>query len=184
MIVSAAEPDQESALQDPALAPDGGSQSCVAGWDCLELDCGGGRSLWGWSPPPLRADTALKRRVDLLLPRAGMAACLYLAAIVALLGMAAHLPLRPALMFDGVAALAGGGWCSLNFWRCRHAHCAVTGIGWIALSGLAFIEAGLGHSFIGGDEQLLFVAVLAAGLAFEAAGSRARGGNALVAGPR
>ncbi len=184
MIVSAGEPPRESALQDPALAPDPGSQSCVAGRGCLELECCGGCSLWGWSPPPLPADTALKRRADLLLPRNGMAACLYLAAVAALLGIAAHLPLRPALTFDGMAALAGGGWCSLNFWRCRHAHCVVTGFGWIALSGFAFVEAGLGHSFIGGDEQLLFVAVLAAGLAFEAAWSRLRGGNALVARPR
>jgi hypothetical protein len=66
-----------------------------------------------------------------------------------------------------VAALAGA-WCGLNFWRCRHAHCMITGTGWAALAGLAFAEATIGRSLIWGDEQLIFLAVLAAGLVFEA----------------
>ncbi|MEA2504692.1 MAG: hypothetical protein QOG36_1735, partial [Actinomycetota bacterium] len=27
---------------------------------------------------------------------------------------------------DGLAGLAAGTWCGLNFWRCRQAHCLVT----------------------------------------------------------
>lgn len=181
MIVSAGEQPRDPALQHPAVTSGRPSESCRSDRGCLELDCGDGRSLRGWSPPPLPADTRSKRRVDLLVPRTGMAACVYLLSVAALLGMAAHLPLRPALIFDGLAALAGGSWCSINFWRCRHAHCVVTGFGWLALGGFAFLEAGLGQSLIGGDEQLVFVVVLVVGLAFEAAWSRATGGNAVVA---
>jgi hypothetical protein len=50
-----------------------------------------------------------------------------------------------------------------------------------ALSILAFTEAGLGHSLIGGNEQPAFLAVLAAGLIFECAWSWARGSNAVTA---
>lgn len=65
------------------------------------------------------------------------------------------------------AALAGGAWCSLNFWRCRHAHCVVTGAGWLVLALLALVGAALGHSLIGGAEELAFLAILLAGALFE-----------------
>ena len=96
------------------------------------------RALFGWSPPDLPADTALKRRADRLLPRTGWAAVLYCAAVIGLLNLAPHLPERGNLAVDGLAALAAAAWCGLNFWRCRHAHCIVTSTGWAALSQLAF----------------------------------------------
>jgi hypothetical protein len=70
----------------------------------------------------------------------------------------------------------------LNFWWCRHAHCVVTSMGWLALSVLAFTQAGLGRSPIGGDEQLVFLAVLAAGAGFEAVWCCARGTRAVARG--
>ncbi len=73
---------------------------------------------------------------------------------------------------------AGGVWCGVNFWRCRHTRCAVTGAGWLVLSILAFTGAVLGHSVDRGDKQLVFLAVLAAGLIFKTAGWYARGSNA------
>jgi hypothetical protein len=79
---------------------------------------------------------------------------------------------------DGLAFLAGGSWCALNFWRCRHAHCLVTAGGWLGLRALAFAEARVGHSVIAGDEQPVFLAILAAGLLFELAWSRTHGTNA------
>lgn len=139
-------------------------------------------ALWGWSPPDLPADTPLKRHIDRLLPRSGLPAVACFAAVIGLLILAPQLPLRADLAADGLAALAGGAWCGLNFWRCRHAHCAVTGAGWLALSVLAFSGAGLGHSLIGGYEQLVFLAVLAAALAFEAAWRWARGTSAVALG--
>jgi hypothetical protein len=54
-----------------------------------------------------------------------------------------------------------------DFWRCRPAHCLLTGSGWLLLASFAVTEAGLGRSLIGGDEQLVFLGILAAGLLFE-----------------
>jgi hypothetical protein len=127
------------------------------------------RALWGWSPPDLPANTSLRRRADCLLPRTGRAALLYCAAVVALLNLAPHLPERANLAVDGLAALAAGAWCGLNFWRCRHAHCVVTSTGWTSLSVLAFTGAALGHSLIGGNERPVSLAVLAAAVVFEIA---------------
>lgn len=137
------------------------------------------RALWGWSPPDLPADTAVKRRADRLLPRTGVAAVLFYAVVIALLNIAPHLPERADLAVDGLAALLGAAWCGLNFWRCRHAHCVVTSTGWAALSVLAFAGAGVGHSLIAGDEQPVFLAVLGAGVAFEAAWYVLRGSNSV-----
>jgi hypothetical protein len=102
------------------------------------------RALWGWSPPDRPADTPLKRGIDRVLPRTGLATAACIAAVVGLFSLAPHLPLRANLAADGLAALLAGAWCGLNFWRCRHAHCAVTGAGWLALSVFVFTEAGLG----------------------------------------
>jgi hypothetical protein len=142
------------------------------------------RSLWGWSPPPLPADTPLKRRVDRLLPATGMPLLFYFGVIVALLMLAPALPRRGELAADGLAALAAGGWCGLNFWRCRHAHCLITSAGWLGLSVLAFTEAGLGHSLVGGDEQLMFIGVLLLAVAFEVLWYGQRGTNAVTPGRR
>ncbi len=138
--------------------------------------CCGPRALFGWSPPTLPADTPLKRRVDALMPRTGVALIAFYTAVIALLniGLVLPLPRRLDLCAIGLASLAAGGWCAVNFWRCRHAHCAVTGPGLLALALFTFVEAGLGHSLIHGDEALLFLAVLAVGLAWEAAWYAAR----------
>ena len=71
-------------------------------------------------------------------------------------------------------------WCALNFWRCRHAHCLVTGAGWLGLSLLALVGAGLGHSVVGGHERGVFVVVLVIGFIFEAAWQITRGTNAMT----
>jgi hypothetical protein len=142
------------------------------------------RGLGGWSPVRLPADTDVKRRVDRILPRRGMPVIVYFVAVAALLALAPYLPVRAELALDGLAALVGGTWCTANFWRCRHAHCVVTGAGWLALSAFVFAEAGLGHSLIAGDEQPVFLGVLAVGLGFEAAWYLIRGTNAVTFGSR
>jgi hypothetical protein len=139
-----------------------------------------GSALWGWSPPDLPADTPLKSRADRLLPRSGISAVACFAAVVGLLSLAPHLPIRAGLAADGLAALAAGAWCGLNFWRCRHAHCAVTGTGWMLLSVLAFTGAALGHSLISGYEQPVFLAVLIVALVFETVWRGACGTNAIA----
>jgi hypothetical protein len=152
----------------------------TAGSHSVPEACCAPPALWGWSPPDLPADTPLKRWVDRAVPRSGLAALLALALVIGLLYLAPHLPRRAELATDGLAALAGGGWCALNFWRCRHAHCAVTAAGWLALAIFCGGEAGLGHSLIGGNEQLVLLGVLAAGLAFEGVWYLVHGSNALI----
>ena len=81
---------------------------------------------------------------------------------------------------NGLAALAGGVRCSANFWRCRHAHCVVNGVGWLGLSVFAFGETLLGYSLIQGNEQLVFLGVLVFALGFEVTWYLLRGTNAAV----
>ncbi len=138
---------------------------------------------WLCEPPDLPADTNLKRAVDRVVPRRGAGYLLYWGAVVAIgFGLAPHLPLRSRLAVEGTASVLAGGWCALNFWRCRHAHCVVSGGGWLALSLLLFVEAAIGRSLVGGDEQVLFVGVLAAALAFECLWYRAHGTQRLESG--
>jgi hypothetical protein len=138
----------------------------------------GGRALCGWSPPSLVADTNLKRRVDLI--RVGNAAAVgTLIVVVGLLNLAAHLQIRSGLVTYGLAGLLAGAWCSLNFWRCRHAHCLITGPGWVAFGLFAVAEAGIGHSLIGGYEQPIFLAILGVAVVFEIAWSLFHHTNAI-----
>lgn len=67
----------------------------------------------------------------------------------------------------------------MNFWRCRHAHCLVSGPGWLALGTLGIAGSLVGHSVIGGFEQLAFLGVLVVALAFEAAWRSAQGTGAV-----
>ena len=107
---------------------------------------------------------------------------LYFAAVVGLLVLAPLLPKPAELAVDALAAGAGGAWCGLNFWRCGHAHCLIDGLGWSALAVFTAGEAVIGRSLIHGDEQLLFLGVLVAGLVFESGWWLVRGSNAVTAG--
>lgn len=142
------------------------------------------RALCGWSPPPRPADTPFKRAVDRYMPRTGIPVILYFAGVIGLLLLAPLLGKPAELAVDALAAGAGAAWCGLNFWRCRHAHCLIDAAGWAALAVFDAVEAAIGRSFIHGDEQLLFLAVLAAGLVFEAAWYVTRGSNAVSAAPK
>ena len=133
--------------------------------------------------PLLPAGTAVKRRVDRLLPRWGWPAVAYFAAVAGLFGLAQNLPAPAYLAVDAAAFAAGGIWCALNFWRGRQAHCLLTGSGWLLLALFAAAEAGVGHSLISGDEQLVFLAILAIGLGFEAFWYLTHRTNAVTNGP-
>lgn len=140
----------------------------------------GGRALFGWSPPARLPSNRLQRVVDRTFPRTGVGCALYIVAVIALLSLAPHLPVRGDLAAGGLAALAAGSWCVANFWRCRQAHCLIDGAGWLMLAVLAFIEAGLGRSVIGGSEEAVFLGVLAVALVFEGVWRLARGTNAIA----
>lgn len=165
--------DAPEALGCPAL-PAPGSRA--------QASCCGPGTLWGWAPPVQPADTPIKRLIDRLMPRTGLPVAAFYGAVIALLILGGNVPMRPGLALDALAALAAGGWCALNFWRCRQAHCALSGAGWLALSGFCLGEAVAGRSIIGGDEQLVFLGVLGVALAFEFAWYLPRGTNALELG--
>jgi hypothetical protein len=136
-------------------------------------------ALWGWSPPDLPAGD-LARTVDRVVPRSGIGFVLYWAVVFTLeYGVAPHLPVRGRLVVEAVAALAAGVWCGVNFWRCRHAHCLVSGPGWLLLSALGIGGAIVGHSVLGGFDQVAFFAVLVVAVVFEAAWRWAQGTNAV-----
>jgi len=145
-----------------------------------DIDCCGPRGLGGWSPPDRPADTPVKRLADRIVPRNGAASLLFFAGVVALLVVAPTLPTRGELAVVAVAAALAGGWCAVNFWRCRHAHCVVSGAGWLALAAFILVEVVIGRSVIAGQEQLLFLGVLVASLVFEFGWYAARGTNAVV----
>src|SRR5947209_17427726 len=78
------------------------------------------RSLWGWSPPPLPANSRWEHLVDRALPRTGLEVAIFYGLVIIVLSMAPHLPRRAELGADGLAFLAAGSWCALNFWSFRH----------------------------------------------------------------
>src|SRR6516165_5553939 len=102
--------------------------------------CCGPGAMFGWSPPALPADTNLKRRVDRMMPRSGLSFVIFFAVVIALLNVGVILPRRMDLVAIGVVGLAAGSWCAVNFWRCRHAHCVITGAGWLALAGFSSLR--------------------------------------------
>lgn len=129
----------------------------------------------------LAADNRAKRWTDRVLPRTGLPAVLYFLAVVALLNVGPRLAApRPGLALFGIASLAAGLWCSLNFWRCRHAHCLITGPGWTLVALLSFAGVAVGRSLVGHAEGPIFDAVLALGLAFELGWRQARGSHAVA----
>ena len=131
------------------------------------------------SPPRRPADTASKHLVDLVLPT-GAAERVYFVVVAALVIAAPFLPTRPGLAVGALAAVAGSVWCLANFWRCREAHCVITGAGWGGLFALQIVELGIGRSLIHGAESSAFVGILVIGLLFECCWQVAFGTNALT----
>ena len=71
--------------------------------------CCGLGAMSGWPPPPLPADTELKRRVDRMLPRSGLSFVIFFAIVIALLNVRLVLSGRLDLVAVGVAGLASTG---------------------------------------------------------------------------
>jgi hypothetical protein len=131
------------------------------------------------SPLPMAADTRAKRVAYRLMPT-GRGQWVFFAAVAIAITAAPGLPREPGLAVDLVATVAASAWCLVNFWRCREAHCIVTGIGWTALAVLIAIELAVARSFVLGSEGLVFLAILVVGVGFEAQWRLRHGTNALV----
>lgn len=136
-----------------------------------------------WQPQPLLpADTLAKRMADRLLLRGLLPRQTYVALTafaVAGTVLASLLPTRPGLVGYAGTAFVVGVYCSLNVWRCRAAHCLVTGPGYLLYGALASVEAGLGRSLVGGYEGPIFLALFAVAVLFEA-GWRIRRGTSVL----
>lgn len=133
-------------------------------------------------PPRLTADTRAKRVADRVLPR-GVWQWLYFAAVAVGVAAAPALPLRSGLGLALAATVAASWWCLVNFWRCREAHCVVSGLGWAALAALEVVELALSRSFLFGSEGLFFIAILVVAFGFESFW-RARHGTSVLTGHR
>ena len=111
------------------------------------------------SPPSKPRDSRATQIVDHVLPR-GTWRCVFFVAIAVGVGV-------PNLLIGAVVTVTASTYCLLNFWRCREAHCIVSGTGWAALAVFEFVEVAHGHSLIHGDESLVFLVILALAIAFE-----------------
>lgn len=130
------------------------------------------------SPPRLKADTDAKRVIDRILPT-GAWRCAFFIAIAVGISAAGQLPTTPGLALGAATTLVASGYCLLNFWRCREAHCIISGTGWAALGLFEAAEIAAGHSLIHRNEGAAFVAILVIAVAFETFWRRRHGTNAL-----
>lgn len=92
--------------------------------------------------------------------------------------VADRLSARPALLPAAAFFALVAGWCSLNFVRCREAHCVVIGAGYSGLAIAAVVAFALDRHWTG-PLWLTSFAVLAAGAVFEAAWLAWRGHTAV-----
>ncbi|MGC1185168.1 MAG: hypothetical protein WBA31_08470 [Candidatus Dormiibacterota bacterium] len=129
----------------PVRRPDGWLSAC-----CDAVMC---------SPPALVSESRTTEIVDRILPK-GAWRCVFFVAVAMGVG-------GPNLLVGAVTTLAASTYCILNFWRCREAHCIVSGIGWAALATFEFVEVGYGRSLIRGSESLAFLVILGLAISFE-----------------
>ena len=132
------------------------------------------------SPPRSTADTDAKRVIDRVLPTGG-SRCAFFIAIAVGISAAGQLPITPGLVLGAATTLVASGYCLLNFWRCREAHCIISGTGWAALGLFETAEIALGHSLIHRNEGAVFVAIIVIAVAFEAYWRARHGTNAIRA---
>jgi hypothetical protein len=130
------------------------------------------------SPPPLKADTGANRVIDRILPTGAWRCALFIAIAVGI-SAAGQLPTTSGLALGAATTFIASGYCLLNFWRCREAHCIISGTGWAALGLCETAEIALGHSLIHRNEGAVFVVILVIAVAFEAFWRTRHGTNAL-----
>ncbi|HVA42272.1 MAG TPA: hypothetical protein VNF50_02200 [Acidimicrobiales bacterium] len=144
--------------------------------DPVRASAGTGRFC---SPVRLASDSSFKRLAGRLLPT-GVGQWIFFGLVFVAVSLAPNLSRRPGLALAAVATLAGSTWCLVNFWRCREAHCIVSGLGWAGLGAFGLLETGLGHSLIGGYGGAVFIAVLVVAYIFEFGWRAVYGTNAVM----
>lgn len=116
--------------------------------------------------PPAR--TGWQRRADSYRNLAGPVFRLPMGVLVALgvaLG-ASRLPVGAGMVLDAAFFLAIGLYCTANFWRCREAHCLVTGAGW-TLIGVTAVAGTVGDHGWHEPLWMSFLVIWVAGFVFE-----------------
>jgi hypothetical protein len=131
------------------------------------------------SPSHLAEDTRAKRVVDRFLPTT-VWRWVFFGAVAIAISAATSLPSRPGLALGATATFLAGTYCLLNFWRCREAHCIVSGIGWSGLAVFEIVEITFGRSLIHREESLVFLLVLVVAVAFETVWRRRHGTNVVI----
>lgn len=131
-------------------------------------------------PPSLAATTRWHRAADRFLRRVSALGNTGLLAVI--LGgflVANLLPDDTGIWLAAAMYLAAGGYCSVNFWRCREAHCVVTGIG-LTVLGLGLLGAAVGiPTVLSEHEGKILLGVLAVAVGFEVAWRARYGTNAV-----
>ncbi|WP_249010540.1 hypothetical protein [Conexibacter sp. DBS9H8] len=122
----------------------------------------------------------MKRLIDRVLPT-GAWRCAFFIVIAVGISAAGQLPTTPGLVLGAATTLVASGYCLLNFWRCREAHCIISGTGWAALGLFETAELAVGHSLIHRNEGAVFIAILVIAAAFEAYWRTRHGTNAVRA---
>ena len=118
------------------------------------------------SPPTPSAESRMQRLADRALPR-GRAQWIFFAVVGVVVAFAPNLPFRAAMAAGALATTAASAWCLVNFWRCREAHCIVSGVGWGLLIVVESVELAIGRTLTFGSDGLIFLAILVIALAFE-----------------
>jgi hypothetical protein len=140
-------------------------------WTCVGGSC---------APPANPAHTTVERALDryVALTAPFLQGCLVFVVVGAV--AFASFQLGP---IAGLALIAGylsvhGTYCLANFFRCREAHCIVTGVGWSVLA-LVAVGGVLAERDIRRAVWDAFLAVTIVGFAFEFVWTAVRGSNAL-----
>lgn len=122
---------------------------------------------WWSHPPSLPATSRGRRGADKALRSVDSSGRLGLLALVLAFVLAFVLPDGIGIWFAGVLYLAVGLYCSVNFWRCREAHCVITGGGFTVL-GLAVLAAAVGMpTVIAAYASPIVLGILVLAVAFE-----------------
>lgn len=149
-----------------------GRRSPLAG--CMSLLCE--------RPPPLAQTRPWHRSSDRFLERSRPLIVPVFVALGFFASVAAdQMPARPALLPAAAFFTLVGGWCGLNFARCREAHCVVTGAGYSGLAVAAFAAFILDQHWTG-PLWAASLAVLAVAVVFQASWAAWRGSTAIKAG--
>lgn len=131
-------------------------------------------------PPALPASTRWHRIADRFLR--GVYALGNMGLLAVLLGgffIASLLPDHLGVWLAAALYLAVGLYCSVNFWRCREAHCVVTGIGFTTL-GISLLLAAAGvPTFISEHDGQILLGTLVLAVGFEAVWRALHGTNAV-----